>query len=189
MIERNKRARVPNGVWAIALGLALAGGPAALAAPGDPLGGDDTGCAPTTMAGLGCAKKVESLLYKLRAGIVKCHITMAGQAFKTGMSTNGFSNAEDNCSVGPSNTSVKAKFDDRIDTLESNGCDATVIANARAARDTLLGDQSVTGSLDALNGTFFCDATSGNLLDPGGDDAGYIPASADNFKCDVVIAK
>ena len=61
MIERNKRARVPNGVWAIAVGLALAGGPAALAAPGDPLGGDDTGCAPTTMAGLGCAKKVESL--------------------------------------------------------------------------------------------------------------------------------
>jgi hypothetical protein len=172
-----------------ALAAVLASAPV-LAAPGDSLGGDEsTACAPNTKLGLLCAKKVLNALAKLRVAVVKCHLTQAGLTFQTGHGTNGSSNAEDNCEVGPSNTSAKAKFDARMTTLAGNGCDATVIANANTLETTILGDQTVTGSLDALNGSFFCDPTSGNPIDPGGDDAGTIPATPGNFKCSVVVAK
>jgi hypothetical protein len=130
-----------------------------------------------------------AVVTKLRKAVLACHLTQAGHAFQHGTGTPGFSNAEDNCSVGPSNTSAKAKFDAKIAALTTKGCDATVLANANAARDVLLGDQTVVGSLDNLNGTFFCDSTSGNQIDPGGDDAGFIPATADNYKCSVGVAK
>lgn len=161
----------------------------ALPAPGDPLGGDDTGCAPSTKLGLICGKKVLGSITKLEQSLIKCHLTQVGHAFQNGTGTPGFGNAEDNCSVGPSSTSAKAKFDARIAVLAAKGCDATVIANANAARDVILGDQTMVGSMDSLNGTFFCDATSGNPIDPGGDDAGFIPATDDNFKCEVSVAK
>ncbi len=175
-------------VLTMAIGCLLAA-PPVLAAPGDPLGGDDTGCAPSTKIGLLCGKKVLAVLVKLQQSIVKCHLTLAGSVFQTGHSTNGFSNSEDNCSTGPSNTSAKAKFDAKIASLAANGCDATVIANANAAAAIILGDQSVAGSQDALLGTFFCDTTSGEQLDPGGDDAGYMPNTPENYKCSVGIAK
>jgi hypothetical protein len=76
-----------------------------------------------------------------------------------------------------------------MSALATNGCSATVLANANTRRDIVLGDQTVTGSMDAFNGSFFCDSTSGNLIDPGGDDAGYIPGSDANFKCSVGVAK
>jgi hypothetical protein len=161
----------------------------ALAAPGDPLGGDDTGCAASTTVGNRCAKAVLVTLVKLRRSVIGCHLTQAGQAFQTGMGTPGFSNAEENCEVGNPSQSAKAKFDAKIAALAAKGCDAGVIANANAARDVILADQTTSGSLDALNGAFFCDATSGNLIDPGGDDAGYIPSTADNYKCSVAVAK
>jgi len=161
----------------------------ALPMPGDSLGGDETGCAPSTKLGLSCGKKVLGLVTKLEQSLIKCHLTQAGHAFQNGMGTPGFGNAEDNCSVGPSSTSAKAKFDARIALLAAKGCDGTVLANANTARDLILGDQTVVGSMDNLNGTFFCDATSGNPIDPGGDDAGFIPANDDNYKCEVGVAK
>lgn len=175
-------------LWAIMLGGVLAAGPA-LAAPGDPFGGDDAGCVPSTKLGLICAKKALATLVKLRASVLKCHLTMAGLAFQTGHSSPGFSNSEDNCEDGNPSNSAKAKFDARMAALAGIGCDATLLANANARGATILADQGTTGSMDALNGTFFCDATSGDLLDPGGDDAGYIPATAANYKCSVVVAK
>jgi hypothetical protein len=181
--------RSPIGlVRALTLGCVLAAAPA-LAAPGDPLGGDDTGCTPSTKLGVSCAKKVHKLLVKLRYSVIKCHLTQADHAFKNGSGTEGFSNAEENCEIGPSNTSAKNKFNAKLASYLANGCDATVVANAEAARDVILGDQSVVGSMDNLNAAFFCDATSGNLIDPGGDDGGYIPATPENFKCSAVVAK
>jgi hypothetical protein len=161
----------------------------ALAAPGDPFGGDDTGCAASTKLGNSCAKAVLVTIVKLRRSVLGCHLTQAGQAFKTGMGTPGFSNQEELCEVGNPQNSAKAKFDGRIANLAARGCDATVIANANAARDVILADQTTPGSMDALNGAFFCDPTSGNLIDPGGDDAGYIPSTDDHYKCSVVVAK
>src|SRR4029453_6864503 len=86
-------------LWSLALGAVLAGAPV-LAAPGDAFGGDDTGCVPSTKPGLGCAKKVSGVLVKLRKSILGCHLTQAELTFRTGMATNGSSNAEDNCQEG-----------------------------------------------------------------------------------------
>jgi hypothetical protein len=175
-------------VLSMAIGCLLAATPV-LAAPGDPFGGDDTGCAPSTKLGLGCAKKALKTVTKLRLSVLKCHLTQAGHAFQNGTGTPGFSNAEENCEIGPSNTSAKAKFDARIASLAGAGCDATIIANANAARDIILGDETVVGSMDNLNSTFFCDSTSGNEIDPGGDDGGFIPATPENYKCSVGVSK
>jgi len=173
---------------ALALGCLLAAAPV-LAAPGDPLGGDDTGCAPTTKQGLSCGKKVLTSLVKLRKAVLVCHLKQAGLAFKAGQGQPGFSNAEENCEIGPSNKSAKNTFDARMTNLAGAGCDATVLANANTRRDILLGDQNTAGSMDALNATFFCDPTSGNLIDPGGDDGGYIPSTPEHYKCSVAVAK
>jgi hypothetical protein len=160
----------------------------AWAAPGDPFGGDDTGCAPTTSQGLSCARKAHILLAKLKRSVLGCHLTQAGLAFKAGEGQPGFSNAEENCEIGPSEKSAKAKFDAIMAKL-AFACDATVVANANARRDVILGDENVIGSLDNLNATFFCDATSGNEIDPGGDDGGWIPSVPEHYKCSVSIAK
>ena len=80
-------------LWCVALGCLLIA--PALAAPGDPFGGDDTGCVPSTK--LGCAQKVNKALVKLRRDVFVCHLIQASHAFHAGMGTPGFSNAEDNC--------------------------------------------------------------------------------------------
>ncbi len=168
--------------------LALGAAATAWALPGDPLGGDDTGCAPTTKLGLSCALKGHALLTKLRRSVLICHLTQAGHAFQNGTGTPGFSNAEENCETGPSAQAAKAKFDAYMAKL-GQICDATVVANVNARGATIVSDQGTAGSMDALNATFFCDSTSGNPIDPGGDDGGFIPASAENYKCSVVVAK
>ena len=125
---------------------------------------------------------------KLRAAIVRCHFVQAEHAFKAGHSSPGFDNAEENCEIGPSAQSAKAKFDAKLAEYAGAGCDPTVIANAQAARDALLADQ-FNGGLDVFNGVFFCDDTSGQpIADPSGtdqDELGWIPADAGNYKCAV----
>jgi hypothetical protein len=161
----------------------------AIAGPGDPFGGDDTGCAPADNAGYVCGSAVAKALGKLGASVIKCHVVQAGQAFKTNHSSPGFDNAEENCEEGPSNTSAKAKFD-AVLAKYATSCDPAVIASAQARRDVVLADQSNPDSLDALNGSFFCDNSSGmTIAEPGGDDAGFIPADANAYKCSVAVAK
>lgn len=57
----------------------------------------------------------------------------------------------------------------------------------------MLADASNAASLDALNGRFYRDATSGlTIAEAGGgdqDEAGLIPASEDNDKCAVYVVK
>jgi hypothetical protein len=171
-----------------ALGCFLVAAPV-LAAPGDPLGGDDTGCAPSTKLGLNCAKKTLAILTKLRKAVISCHLKQADLAFKAGEAQPGFGEAEENCEIGPSATSAKNKFDGYLAKLAASGCDATVLANAAATGDVLLGGDDVPGSLDSLNATFFCDPTSGEEIDPDGDDGGFIPATEENFKCSAAVAK
>jgi hypothetical protein len=177
---------------ALGLGFVLIACPAS-AAPGDPFGGDDQGCVPSTTLGLSCAKKLLTTFEKLRLGVVKCHLTQEGHAFQAQHSSPGFDNAEENCELGPSNTSANNKFDARMAKLAAIGCDATAIANVNAARDVLLGDQSVPASLDSLNGAFFCDTTTGAFIaDTSGsdqDEAGYIPADDGQQKCAVAALK
>src|SRR5262249_4967143 len=107
------RIRLMHALPSLALGCVLVATPVS-ASPGDPLGGDDTGCAPTTKLGLSCGQKVLASLTKLRKSVIGCHLKQAGLAFKNGQGEPGFSNAEDNCQIGPSNTSAKNVFDARI---------------------------------------------------------------------------
>lgn len=164
----------------------LLAAPSLLAAPGDPFGGDDPGCAPSTKVGLSCAKKVGTAVVKLRQAIIRCHLDQVGQAFKTGHASPGFDNAEENCEIGPSAQSAKAKFDAKLAEYAGDGCDPTVVANAQAARDALLAG-GVGGGLDEINGVLFCDSTSGQpIADPSGtdqDEMGWIPADAGSYKC------
>ena len=68
---------------AVALGVLLAA--PVTAAPGDPFGGDDTGCTPTTKLGLNCAKAALSTLTKLRKAALVCHLKQEDLAFKAGV--------------------------------------------------------------------------------------------------------
>ena len=156
---------------------------------GAPFGGDDAGCAPDDKLGATCGKIVAVGLGKLNANVIKCHLVQAGHAFQTGHSSPGFDNAEENCSVGNPTNSAKAKFDAYM-VKAAAYCAPAVVTSANARRDTLLADQTNPDSLDALNGSFYCDTTSGLMIsEPGGDEAGFIPASADNNKCSVTVAK
>lgn len=171
----------------IALSMALVMAASALAGP--PFGGDDTGCVPADKVANICGQRMAQALSKLNAKVIKCHLVQAGQAFKTNHSSPGFDNAEENCEQGPSNTSAKAKFD-AVLMKYTPMCDPVVIANTQARGAVILADQSNPDSLDALNGSFFCDDGSGlTIAEPGGDDAGFIPPAADDYKCSVAVAK
>lgn len=159
----------------------------ASAAPGDPFGGSETGCVPSAKPGLTCGKIITSGFGKLVASVVKCHLSQAAGAFKTGSSSTASDAAEETCTAG-----AKAKFDALL--VKANAvCPTGIVPVAESRRDTYLADTSVQNSLDAINGVFFCDATSGlSISETGGgdqDEAGSIPATSDNYKCSVAVAK
>lgn len=159
---------------------------AALAAP---FGGTHTGCSSPDKLALKCSVIMDKLLGKLEQMVLKCHLIQATHAHKAGHSSPGFDNAEENCTTGPSATSAKAKFDAAL-AKYGPMCGATFVTNAEARRDAILADQTNPDSLDAKNGIFFCDATSGlTITEPGGSEAGSIPADANGYKCEVVLAK
>jgi hypothetical protein len=189
-VSAEQSVRQPPGLLqlalAVGLGCLLVATPVS-AGPGDPFGGNDTGCVPSTKPGLVCAKKAHNALAKLRIKLLRCHIEEASQTFQIGMATPGTGNQEELCEETHPTKSAKAWFDARIAALAE--CDATVLANANAARDVILADGSTPGSMDALNGEFFCDSTSGELIDPDEADAGYISATAEHFKCAIATAK
>jgi hypothetical protein len=157
------------------------------AAPGDPFGGGETGCIPNAEPGLACGKALTGAFGKLVAGTIKCHLSQVKAAFQAVGSSPVFDAAEETCT-----TKVKAKFDASL-AKASTSCAPAVVAAAESRRDAFLADVSNMTSLDSLNGAFFCDASSGlSIADAGGgdqDEAGSIPASADNYKCSVGFAK
>jgi hypothetical protein len=157
-----------------------------VAAPGDPFGGDDTGCVPATKPELGCSVKVGKLLSKLIVSVLRCHMDQGAAAFR------GAGSGEQGCEQ-----SAKSKFESDLAKLTHDGiCAQAVLDNAATQEGVLLADQTQTSppSLDALNGTIFCDATSGVPIagtpgDPDDDDAGFVPATAENLKCAIGVAK
>jgi hypothetical protein len=167
------------GAGALAAGVALAN-------PGDPFGGDDTGCVPSTKDQLRCEGKLTKVTAKLIAGAIRCHLAQAEAAFR------GSTFAESSCEQ-----SARAKYDRDLGRLAAGGtCPQQVLDNAGLQETLLLAGQGQTSppSLDALNGTIFCDPTSGVPLagaagDPDVDDAGSVPATPENLKCAVGVAK
>jgi hypothetical protein len=167
------------GAGALAVGVALAN-------PGDPFGGDETGCVPGTKDALRCEGKLTKVTAKLIGAVIRCHIDQAGAAFQGG------DFAESQCEE-----SAKAKYDKDLGRLAAGGtCPQEVLDNAALQEVLLLAGQGqiTPPSLDALNGTIFCDAASGAPLagaagDPDGDDGGFVPATVENLRCAIGVAK
>lgn len=171
---------------AVALSVCLASS-AVHAAPGGPFGGSETGCIPSDKAAIACGKTLTGAYAKLAASVIKCHLSQVKAAYKAGASSPAFDSAEEACTAV-----AKTKFDASL-VKAGASCAAGVMAVAESRRDTFLDDASNISSLDSLNGVLFCDGTSGlPIADAGGgdqDEAGSIPASAGNYKCEVGFAK
>jgi hypothetical protein len=145
---------------------------------------DDPGCVSDQKAHLACSSKIGQALAKsVSAGIV-CHIDQAEKRLK-GASENGAGQSEENCEENPGN-SAKGKLDKRIAALADGGiCHQAQLDGAAAQEAVLFG--SGPNSLDGQNGLFFCDSSSGAFI--GDDDTGFVPATADIFKCEATVAK
>jgi hypothetical protein len=145
---------------------------------------DDTGCVSNGKAHLACSRKINSAFGKAVIATVKCHIDQAEKRFK-GASENGAGTSEENCEDNPGN-SAKGKLDARIANLAAAGiCDPLQMSGASTEEGDLFG--AGPSSLDVQNGSFFCDSASAALI--GDDDAGWVPATADVFKCEATVAK
>lgn len=157
------------------------------AAPGDPFGGNETGCIPSDKAGLACGKTLTGAYAKLVASVIKCHLSQVKGAYKAGASSPTFDSAEEACTAA-----AKTKFDASL-VKAGASCAPGVMSVAESRRDTFFDDASNPSSLDSLNGVFFCDGASGlSIADAGGgdqDEAGSIPATAGNYKCAVGFTK
>ncbi len=137
------------------------------------------GCTPSSSIADKCEGKVATQFSKLIGAVIKCHIKLADAIFKA----KPFD--EEACEETDVLKSAKAKFDKAISKLAVT-CAPALITSANNLRDALLSGPS---SLDAQNGTIYCDSASGVHLDPSGDDTGFKPNSSDNLKCADGVAK
>ncbi len=147
--------------------------------PGMPFGGDDAGCVPATRDQLRCSEKVGKAVAKLVGAVTKCHMRQADARFSTVVSGRPRSLDEEACEG-----TARAKLDQTLAALAANGrCTDAAVAAAAAHVDVLLADAGEPGSLDALNGAFYCDPTTGIAIDPTGEDAGVVPSTDGNLRC------
>lgn len=154
-----------------------------------PFGGDDGGCTPPGALALKCGISIGRTVAKLESKVWICHRTQASRAFQAGHSSPGFDAAEANCTEGPSASSAKAKFDAAL-AKYALACGPGLVAAAEARRDVILADRTNLDSFDAVNGAFFCDPTSGlTIAEPGGGEAGFIPADPKGHKCAVSLGQ
>jgi hypothetical protein len=151
----------------------------AIAAPGDPFGGAETGCVPADFTALKCEIQLTKLLAKLIEGTNMCHVKQATAAFKGSI--------YDSEACEQKN---KDKFDAGV-AKYSSICGGDVLTNVAAQEATLLADQTQTSppSLDALNGSFFCDNTSGTPIDSTGEEAGSVPSTLAHLKCESTVSR
>jgi len=162
-------------VAAVCLGVCLVAG-GALAAPGDPFGGDDTGCVPDTIDHRQCSQVIVEAFGRLINSVSSCHIKQASAVFK------GSSVDEESCEM-----KAKAHFDGTVASISSK-CSPQVLAGANAFAAVLLAPAtSSPQSLDAQNGNVYCDGTV--AIDGTGEDAGKIPLSKDGLKCANAVSK
>src|SRR2546425_11430048 len=86
-------------LWLLTAGMALAG-------PGDPIGGDDPGCAPATKDDLKCSDGSLKAFVKAYQAVIKCHIKQADAALK------GAAGVDDEaCETSGGGKSAKEKLD------------------------------------------------------------------------------
>jgi hypothetical protein len=130
------------------------------------------GCTPASSTADKCEGNVAKTFATLIGAVIKCHIKQADAV------TKGKAFVEEDCQEnGPK--SAKGKFDAKLAKLAPT-CPPTVIADANNLEAALLSGPT---SLDAMNGTVYCDSASGVLIDPSGDDSGFKPNNLNNLKC------
>ncbi len=145
---------------------------------------DDTGCVSNTLDHAKCSSKIGKLFAKAVSGVITCHAKQAGMRLK-GTSINGAGTSEENCENNPGN-SAQGKLDAGISKLTAAGiCAPVQLANA-ATEEAILFNPGLL-SLDAQNANVYCDSSSGAMI--GDDDAGFVPANANMYKCQVSVAK
>ena len=160
-----------RGLRAVAVAAVCLSAAIALASgPGQPFDDDDAGCVPDTTEHRKCSEKLAKAFGRLIAAVTSCHDRQARAA------VSGFVFDEEGCEA-----SAQTRFEASRDAV-SPLCSATQLALASDEETELL-DPTNPGSLDAQNGDVYCDSTSGNALDSGGDDTGWVPATADALWC------
>src|SRR5262249_29847756 len=150
---------------------------------------DDPGCVSNFSKGhVACSGKISGALAKAVFATIICHIDQAEKRFK-GASENGAGTSEENCESNPGK-SAQGTLDKRIQAVTDQGiCDPLQLSGAGEEEAVLSGPPGA-GSLDDQTGFVFCDSSSGALIDGGGgDDPGFVPATAEFFKCEATVAK
>jgi hypothetical protein len=151
---------------AAALAFAFAGSASAANCPGpaQPFGSDDGGLLTCNKDASKCEQKVSgNVSSKLVAGILKCHAKAADSAFK------GVVFDEETCE-----SAATAKFLAKTDTTL---CPCIDKAGIGALAETVI---------DGNNSQTYCDPAGTPF---GGDDAGNVPVSKEELKCEDGIGK
>jgi hypothetical protein len=147
---------------------------------------DDGGCVSNTKNHLKCSDSEAKAFSKAIAAVGKCHIKQADAAFKT---NNGKPTTFDE--EGCENAAITKLSTTRAKIEGSGICDPTQINNFNVEQAVLFGHPPPAPALsvDGQNGNTYCDSASGVLIDPSGDDTGFVPNSKDNLKCADTVVK
>jgi len=141
--------------------------------PGEPFGGDDAGCVPPTAPHLNCSLRIARAFDKLEAAVVKCHARQAKARYSTVVVGQPKVFDEEACK-----SAVAARFDTTVSRLATGVCAGSSLLTTTAAdRSTLV------TTLAAPNGDVYCDASTATPIDPGGNDAGFVPATDAIRRC------
>jgi len=170
--ERMKR------LLAITIGvfcLSTVGVGVSLAGPGDPIGGDDPGCAPANSADQKCSDGLLKAYTKAWGSVIKCHSKMASAAFKAQAPATDEA-CETAAGSGGSGKSAQEKFTAAETKLAASCTNATITGNVNTLATTLFADKNTAGSADAQAGGIYCDP--GINIDSEGDDAGTVNITA-----------
>jgi hypothetical protein len=158
----------------------------AYAAPGDPFGGDDPGCAPATAGNLNCGVQAARAVERMRRYVIKCHTEQAEARYAEVVEGDDETFNEERCEEeARARLAVKLIKLSRTDDCVGSG----VLGQAASYINTLTAGGATSGSLDALNGALYCDTTTGVPIDPSGDDAGTVPSSRNHLTCGGRVAK
>ena len=197
---RSRRVDAPGGPFctrraaAFVLGALCLTPGTGLAAPGDPLGPDDTGCAPASREELRCESTLADALSTLVAQMTRCKLQQADNAFRILYPRSGSTPPprfdEERCAQ----SQAKAPFDLALSQLEGAGlCPPAALVNAHELGNTLIAGPLTPGSPGVLSGAVYCDATSGTPIDPAASaspgDGGFVPSTAHHLRCSDSVEK
>lgn len=138
---------------------------------GTPFGGDDTGFVPPSSAALSCAGKASILASKASVNLVRCHMSLALDAFNGQQS----GSSEEGCE-----TAITGKLGGSLSKLFAGGACPQCLVDAT----TTLGDD-LEAARDADNGAVFCAGS----VPLGDDDTGWVAPDVTTLKCELVVAK